>query len=157
MESIRKYQFLSTENLSLYAHFGSYVLYLHSYDDTKEPIMYQLSEDDNRRITIPSEVGWEKDTDDEEYDDRVTKTMRTQGFMKAPNSWTNSMGSSTSVRTFHYMSRRILVKAFLEPYQNYYIRFKSVLEDNDKEFFMDYFEYVAKEVYDNPEELEDIW
>lgn len=109
------------------------------------------------RITIPSEVGWEKDTDDEEYDDRVTKTMRTQGFMKAPNSWTNSMGSSTSVRTFHYMSRRILVKAFLEPYQNYYIRFKSVLEDNDKEFFMDYFEYVAKEVYDNPEELEDIW
>lgn len=109
------------------------------------------------QITIPSDVGWEEDTDDEEYDDRVTKQMRTKGFMKAPNSWTNQLGSSTSVRSSHFISRRILVRTYLQPYQNYYIRFKSVLEDKDKEFFMDYFEYVAKEVYDNPEELEDIW
>ena len=105
----------------------------------------------------PSNVGWEEDTDDEEYNDRVTKAMRTKGFMKAPNSWTNQMGSSTSVRTFHYMSRRILVSTRLEPYQNYYIRFKSVLDEEAKEFYMDYFEYVPKEVYDNPEESEDIW
>lgn len=105
----------------------------------------------------PSNVGWEEDTDDEEYNDQVTKTMRTKGFMKAPNSWTPQMGSSVSARAYHYMSRRILVNTFLEPYQNYYIRFKSVLEDKDKEFYMDYFEYVAKEVYDNPEESEDIW
>lgn len=108
-------------------------------------------------ITLDSDVGWEEDTDDEEYNDRVTKTMRTKGFMKAPNSWTNSMGSNTSVRTFHFMSRRILLNTYLQPHQNFYIRFKSVLEDKDKEFFMDYFEYVAKEVYDNPEESEDIW
>lgn len=106
----------------------------------------------------PSNVGWEEDTDDEEYNDQVTKVMRTKGFMKAPNSWTNQMGSSAlSARTYHYMSRRILVNAYLQPYQNYYIRFKSVLDDKDKEFYMDYFEYVAKEVYDNPEESEDIW
>ena len=108
-------------------------------------------------ITVPSNVGWEADTNDEEYNDRVTKAMRTKGFMKAPNSWTNSVGSEVSVRTFHYMSRRILVNTFLQPYQNYYIRFKSVLDAEAKEFFMDYFEYVPKEVYDNPEELEDIW
>ena len=105
----------------------------------------------------PSNVGWEADTDDEEYNDRVTKTMRTKGFMKAPNSWTNQLGSSNSVRTFHYMSRRIIVSAHLQPHQNYYIRFKSVLEEETKEFYMDYFEYVPKEVYDNPEEAEDIW
>ena len=108
-------------------------------------------------ITIPSDVGWEADTDDEEYNDRVTKTMRTKGFMKAPNSWTPSIGSGTSVRTYHYMSRRILINTYLEPYKNYYVRFKSVLDEEAKEFYMDYFEYVAKEVYDNPEELEDIW
>lgn len=108
-------------------------------------------------ITVPSNVGWEADTKDEEYNDRVTKTMRTQGFMKAPNSWTPSIGSGTSVRTYHYMSRRILINTYLEPYQNYYIRFKSVLDEEAKEFYMDYFEYVPKEVYDNPEELEDIW
>ena len=105
----------------------------------------------------PSNVGWEEDTGDEEYDERVNKAMRTKGFMKAPNSWSNQLGSSTSIRTFHYMTRRIMVSAYLYPYQNYYIRFQSVLDQESKEFYMDYFEYVSKEVYDNPEELEDIW
>ena len=107
--------------------------------------------------TAPSNVGWEADTNDEEYNDRVTKSMRTKGFMKAPNSWTPSFGSDVSVRTYHYMSRRILLNAYLQPHQNYHIRFKSVLDAEAKEFYMDYFEYVPKEVYDNPEELEDIW
>ena len=108
-------------------------------------------------ITVPSNVGWEADTDDEEYNDRVTKAMRTKGFMKAPYAWCNANGSGSPVRTFHYMSRRIIINTFLEPYKNYYIRFQSVLDAEAKEFFMDYFEYVAKEVYDNPEESEDIW
>ena len=108
-------------------------------------------------ITVPSNVGWEADTDDEEYNDRVTKAMRTKGFMKAPNSWTNANGTGQPVRTFHYMSRRIILSTYLEPYQPYYIRFQSVLDAETKEFYMDYFEYVAKEVYDNPEESEDIW
>ena len=108
-------------------------------------------------ITTDSGVGWEADTEDQEHNDEVAKRMRAKGFMKAPNLWTNSMGSSTSIRTFHYMTRRIMVNAYMIPYQNYYIRFKSVLDLEDREFYMDYFEYVAKEVYDNPYEPEDIW
>lgn len=108
-------------------------------------------------ITTDSGVGWEADTEDQEHNDEVAKRMRAKGFMKAPNLWTNSMGSSTSIRTFHYMTRRIMVNAYMTPYQNYYIRFKSVLDMEDREFYMDYFEYVAKEVYDNPYEPEDIW
>ena len=108
-------------------------------------------------ITTDSGVGWEEDTDDQEHNDEVAKRMRAKGFMKAPNLWTNSMGSSTSIRTFHYMTRRIVVNTYMTPYQNYYIRFKSVLDLEDREFYMDYFEYVAKEVYDNPNEPEDIW
>lgn len=104
-----------------------------------------------------SNVGWEEDTDDEEYNDQVTKRMRTKGFMKAPNSWSNEVGSSRSVRASHFITRRILINTYLKPHENYYIRFKSVLEEEAKEFFMDYFEYVAKEVYDNPYEQEDIW
>ena len=102
-------------------------------------------------------MGWEEDTGDEEYDEQVNKRMRAIGFMKAPNSWCAVLGSTTSVRTYHYITRRVMVRTYLEPYKNYYIRFKSVLDDEKKEFFMDYFEYVAKEVYDNPEESEDIW
>jgi hypothetical protein len=61
------------------------------------------------------------------------------------------------VRSYEYITRRIMVSADMEPNKNYYIKFKSVLDDEKKEFFMDYIEYVAKEVYDNPEESEDIW
>ena len=79
------------------------------------------------------------------------------GFMKAPNSWCATPGSATTVRASHFITRRVMVSADLQPFKNYYIRFKSVLDDEKKEFFMDYFEYVAKEVYDNPNESEDIW
>lgn len=108
-------------------------------------------------ITLDSNVGWEEDNGDVEHDDNITKRMRTKGFMKAPNSWTTSLGGSTTVRSQHVMTRRIMVSTYLYPFRNYYIRFKSVLDEENKEFFMDYFEYVAKEVYDNPEEPEDIW
>jgi uncharacterized surface protein with fasciclin (FAS1) repeats len=111
----------------------------------------------NGSVTTDSGVGWEEDSEDQEHNEEVNKRMRAKGFMKAPNLWTNSMGSSTSIRTFHYMTRRIMVNAYLTPYQNYYIRFKSVLDLEDREFYMDYFEYVSKEVYDNPEVPEDIW
>ena len=45
----------------------------------------------------------------------------------------------------------------MDPDKVYYIRFKSVLDDVNKEFYMDYIEFCAKEVYDNPETPEDIW
>lgn len=104
-----------------------------------------------------SSIGWEEDTNDEEYNDEVTKKMRNNGFMKGPESWTAVLGSSTTVRSYEYITRRIMISADMVPNQNYYIRFKSVLDAENKEFFMDYIEYVAKEVYDNPEESEDIW
>ena len=41
--------------------------------------------------------------------------------------------------------------------ETYYLRVKSVLDSDRKEFYLDYLEYCAKEVYDNPETSEDIW
>jgi hypothetical protein len=107
--------------------------------------------------TQTSIVGWEADTDDEEYNEGVTKRMRNIGFMKAPEAWTAVPGSNTSVRASEFITRRIIVSEDMEPNKDYYIKFKSVLDDELKEFFMDYIEYCAKEVYDNPEESEDIW
>ena len=102
-------------------------------------------------------IGWETDVADDEYNDEVTKKMRNNGFMKGPESWTAKLGSSETVRSYEYITRRIMISADMIPDQNYYIRFKSVLDADNKEFYMDYIEYVAKEVYDNPEESEDIW
>lgn len=43
------------------------------------------------------------------------------------------------------------------PDKQYYLRFKSCIESERKEFYMDYIEYCDKNVYDNPDNPEDIW
>jgi len=43
------------------------------------------------------------------------------------------------------------------PGKTYYLKFKSVLDNEKLEFYMDYLELCAKEVYDNPNDPEDIW
>lgn len=67
MESIRKYQFNATRDITLYGHTGTYVLFLHDFDDTYEPMKFELVADENYRITIPKDhygygdyvfVGW---------------------------------------------------------------------------------------------------
>lgn len=102
-------------------------------------------------------VGWERDTGDPSVDDEVDKKMRNNGFMKGPNHYSATPGSSTSLRTNEMKLRRIMVSADMDPDKVYYIRFKNVLDADNKQFYMDYIEYCAKEVYDNPEEGEDIW
>ena len=68
MESVRKYQFMADQNISLYAHLGTYVLYLHDFNDNHDKtIKYELTVDENNQITIPTDhydygdyvfVGW---------------------------------------------------------------------------------------------------
>lgn len=67
MESVRKYQFTATRDITLYGHTGTYVVYLHDYDDTNAPMKFELVADENYRITIPQDhysygdylfVGW---------------------------------------------------------------------------------------------------
>ena len=62
-----------------------------------------------------------------------------------------------SCRADEQVLRRIVVSEYLYPEKTYYLRFKNVLDAEYAECFMDYIEYCAKEVYDNPEESEDIW
>ena len=102
-------------------------------------------------------VGWVADTGDPAVDDETDKKMRNNGFMKGPNHYSTTPGSSTSMRTEDGKLRRIMVSEDMDPEKTYYLKFKSVLDSDTKQFYMDYFEYCAKEVYDNPEEGEDIW
>lgn len=102
-------------------------------------------------------VGWEKDVEDQATNDEIDKKMRNNGFMKGSNSYTQAYGSNTTLRTASEVIRRIIVSADMDPNKTYYLKFKSVLDDEQKQCYMDYIEYCAKEVYDNPEESEDIW
>jgi len=102
-------------------------------------------------------VGWVADTGDPEVDDETDKKMRNNGFMKGPNHYSATPGSSDAMRNNQLKLRRIMVSEDMDPDRTYYVKFKSVLESDTRQFYIDYIEYCAKEVYDNPEVGEDIW
>ena len=98
------------------------------------------------------------DTDDDDYNAEVDKRMRNFGFMKGCNQYcAGSPGNSTMMRGSNICLRRIIIRETMDPDETYYIRFKTVMDDDTRFFYMDYLEYCAKEVYDNPIEPEDIW
>lgn len=106
--------------------------------------------------------GYTEDTEDLDYNAEVDKRMRNQGYMKGANSNCVSGNTTRTARNIHgnggYLTiRRILLRQFMEPDKTYYVRMKSIIDSEKKEFQLDYFEYCAKEVFDNPETPEDIW
>ena len=111
-----------------------------------------------RQGNLPSDTGWEQDSDDDDYNAEVDKRMRNKGWMKGAliQAMTNNT-TTYSARTNEMCLRRVLVRETMDPDKTYYIRYKTVLDDPYTYLYMDYFEYVAKEIYDNPEEPEDIW
>lgn len=109
---------------------------------------------------VPSEfVGWQDDTDDDDFNAETDKKMRANGFMKGPEYyWPEISGSPTSTaRKRDRILRRIIVTSTMEPDQTYYLRFKNVLDNEKLQFYMDFIEFCPKEIYDNPMEPEDIW
>lgn len=101
-------------------------------------------------------TGWERDTDDDDFNAEVDKRMRNNGFMKGAQSINSNDGTERGYNDRENV-RRIIVRQTMDPDKTYYLKLKSVLESNRKEFYMDYLEFCAKEVYDNPENPEDIW
>ena len=95
------------------------------------------------------------DTDDQDYNAEIDKKMRNNGFMKASQSVASN--SYKWERGNIVCSRRIIWRGTMDPNLTYYVRFKSVLDSDKKELYMDYMELCPKEVYDNPNEPEDLW
>ena len=110
---------------------------------------------------MPSNVGWLHDNDDLQNDvDAIAendKKIRNNGFMKGPAIYAGTPGGSNFARGNEQNIRRIIVREYMTPDNVYYLKFKNVLDDESKECYMDYFEYCAKEVYDNPMTPEDPW
>ena len=102
-------------------------------------------------------LGWEKDTEDDDYNVEVDKRMRNNGFMKGPEYFTETPGGNDSGRTLMKTTRRILLREQMDPDKVYYLRFKTVQDNYNKQLFVDYLEWCPKEIYDNPETPEDIW
>lgn len=117
-------------------------------------ITFNAKNADDRRL-----MGWADDSDDDDANAEIDKQMRNNGYMKGSRSVTKK-GQSNSTERHQANSenvRHIIVRQTLDPDKTYYLRLKSVLDSDKKEFYMDYLEYCPKEVYDNPETPEDIW
>ena len=95
----------------------------------------------------------------QEEQDEIDKLLRSRGYMKGPQYffYGNNSSEDMSSRLWDHVTRRVMVRQRMSPDKTYYIKFKNVLQNEKLEFFMDYLEFVSKEVYDNPNEPEDIW
>ncbi len=104
---------------------------------------------------LPSHMGWEEDTGDDDFNSEVDKFLRNHGFMKGAN--IHSSDGSNPARANQSQIRRIILRQRMKPEETYYLRLKSCLDFSHVYLVLDYFEYCPKEVYDNPETPEDIW
>ena len=102
-------------------------------------------------------LGWERDTDDDDYNAEVDKKMRNNGFMKGPEYIVANAGGRETNRLSATSTRRIIVREPMSPDVVYYLRFKTVQDYTNKQLFVDYLEWCPKEIYDNPVTPEDIW
>ena len=111
------------------------------------------------RIGGTSELlGWTSDSqDDDDYNAENDKKMRNNGFMKGSEYYHAGGAGAPTARATQTTTRRIIVRQEMDPDKTYYLKFKTVLENRTLQFYMDYIEFCAKEVYDNPNTPEDIW
>lgn len=100
---------------------------------------------------------WESDVDDDDRNAEVDKQMRNNGFMKGPEYFTEIPGGNQTARSLAKTTRRILLRTHVDSDRVYYLRFKSVQDNPNKQLFLDYIEWCPKEIYDNPNTPEDIW
>lgn len=103
------------------------------------------------RITADQpKIGWVADSSTQDEGLENDKMMRNRGYMKGGTAY---MAGSASARTAPGAIRRIVCTKTWTEDGAHYIRFKSVSEDAAKEFMIDFFEYVPKNVYENPNGL----
>lgn len=105
----------------------------------------------------PNIIGWELDTQDLDFNAEIDKRIRNNGFMKGPEYLSETIGGKDVLRSLAKTTRRILVRQKMDADKVYYMRFKTVQDNPNKQLFLDYLEWCPKEIFDNPETPEDIW
>lgn len=102
-----------------------------------------------KRLAVDPTIGWVADY--ATLDDGIEndKMMRNRGYMKGGSSYLMNSGTSSS-RNHNGALRRIICTKTWDSDGPHYLRFKSVSEEGLDQFMIDYFEFVPKNVYNNP-------
>jgi len=142
--------------------FGMAQIYFGTNPDNLAPIGLPL---DLRLAQSNPNIGWEQDTDDWDHNYENDKIMRNHGYMKPPyhdgikrsggTVITESMRNTTTYAS-NLRLRKIITQQTFKPDQVYYVRIKSVMENTNLSFLLDYLEFAPKWVYSGTE-AEDIW
>ena len=109
-------------------------------------------------------IGWVPDADAADVNEIIEndKNMRNHDWMKAPYYITLCNGQGDTPLRDNLggyntpCMRKIIGRTYMEPGKEYFVRFKTCLNDPTSEFFVDYFEIVPASVY-NGSVPEDIW
>lgn len=141
--------------------FGMAQIYLGTNPENLQPIGLPI---DLRLSQKNPTISWEQDTEDWEHNYENDKIMRNHGYMKPPyhdgikrggSVITESMRNTTTYAN-NLRLRKIVTQTTFRPNEVWYLRVKSVLENTDLAFLLDYLEFAPKWVYSGPEG-EDIW
>lgn len=109
-------------------------------------------------------IGWVPDADAADVNEIIEndKNMRNHDWMKAPYYITLCNGQGDTPLRDNLggyntpCMRKIIGRTYMQPGKEYFVRFKTCLNDPTSEFFVDYFEIVPASVY-NGSVPEDIW
>ncbi|MDR1122299.1 MAG: fasciclin domain-containing protein [Dysgonamonadaceae bacterium] len=94
-------------------------------------------------------IGWQADvTNGVDNGLEIDKMMRNRGYMKGGESY---MGGDVNARQRANAIRRIICTKSFNTDGPHYLRFKSVSDDGNDQFMIDYFEFVPKNVYARPD------
>lgn len=103
-------------------------------------------------------TGWVGDiteSDDPDYEEinrAQDKAMRNRWYMKAPDSYGNyGDAEGWSLRKQPNTIRRILVRKYMFAEQTYWLRFRQLVDGDQKYMSLDYLELCPKDVFDSPE------
>lgn len=95
-------------------------------------------------------IGWVEDTDDTEENTANDKAMHNRGYMKGMDSY-RSWDAAGPLRNNNWNLRRVLTTHYLDPNEEYYLRFRQVLDDPQRYWSFDYIEICPKSIYGSPE------
>ena len=105
----------------------------------------------------------EKLNNDETLCREADQVLRNQGYLKGPKFYcVNQTQGKTTIRDhtagggYGQCLRYIITRQYFDKDKTYYIRFKNAIDDMNRQFFLDYFEFCPSSIY-NSVEGEDVW
>jgi uncharacterized surface protein with fasciclin (FAS1) repeats len=101
-----------------------------------------------KRTAVDPAIGWIADAATQDNGSEVDKMLRNRGYMKGGTSY---MSGEITARASGSAMRRIICRETWDYDGPHYLRFKSVSDDGGDQFMIDYFEFVPKNVYENPD------